>query len=39
MCVFESIEEVLKIIINLWGGGIKLCNYFVPLPLKINEIH
>ena len=27
MCVFEKIEEVLKIIINLWGG-INLCNYF-----------
>ena len=25
---FESIEGVLKVFINLRGGGIKLCNYF-----------
>lgn len=35
--VFESMEMVLKIIAILWGGGIKLCNYFYTFAVKYRK--
>ena len=39
MCVFEKIEEVLKIIINLWGGVLICVIIFVTLQRKKQKIY